>query len=86
LATIKKANFDPIWPFVAQDLEGISILNLVTVVPAKGERLYRTVGGISGLRGLKLRHGSLIALTEEEAAPLVTSGALELAEPVPATE
>ena len=59
-------------------LKQLTYMNLETVVPAKGELLYRTIGGVSGLRGLKLVHGSLIALTKEEGDPLVASGAAEL--------
>jgi DNA repair exonuclease SbcCD ATPase subunit len=48
------------------------------IVPGKREKLYRTVCRVRGLRNLDLRPGSLIALREDEAAPLLDGGSLEL--------
>ncbi len=52
------------------------------VVAARGERLYRAVGA-TGARYVSLRHGDVIALTDEEAKELLELGALELVEPTP---
>ncbi len=48
------------------------------IVPGKREKLYRTVCRVRGLRNLDLRPGSLIALREDEADPLLEGGSLEL--------
>lgn len=50
------------------------------IVPGKKEKLYRTLWRVYGLRHLDLPPGSLIALREDEAAPLIEGGSLELVE------
>jgi hypothetical protein len=50
------------------------------IVPGKKEKLYRALWRVRGIRNLDLRPGSLIALREDEAAPLLEGGSLELAE------
>jgi hypothetical protein len=50
------------------------------VIPERGEKLFVARWSVCGVRKLDLKRGSLIALTEAEAAELVASGSLAPAE------